>query len=143
MNDLHSLHKRTALDLHEIVKGCFAARLPGEPVPFPVADFEGIVFFGAVGIAGYPYQLIRLIDLKICQQIQLFCLLNILRGEVCHGLSLLSVCLLGIQMAHIIRLCFDNGLHFLHMGTFVMLPDPKYILQGMLGFEKCLTLLGC
>lgn len=143
MNDLHSLHKRTAPDLHEIVKGRPAACLPGKPVPFPVADSEGIVVSGAVGIAGHLHQLIRLVNLEVCQQVQLFDLLDVLRGEVCHGLPLLSVCLLGIQMAHIIRLCFDNGLHFLHMGTFVMLPGPKYILQGMLGFEKCLTLLGC
>ena len=44
---------------------------------------------GAVGIAGHLYQLVRFIDLEVCQQIQLLGLLNVLRGEVCHRLSLL------------------------------------------------------
>ena len=81
MKDFHGLQKGTALDFYEIVKGCLAANLSGEPVPFPVADFERIVFFGAVGIAGYLYQLVRLIDLEVCQQVQLFGLLNFLRGK--------------------------------------------------------------
>lgn len=36
LNDFHGLQKGTALDLYKIVKGCFAANLSGEPVPFPI-----------------------------------------------------------------------------------------------------------
>ena len=83
---------------------------------------------GAVSIAGHLYQLIRFIDLEVCQQIQLLGLLNILWGEVCHGLAFLPVGFLGTQMVHIICLGFDNCLNFFHMGTFVMFPGVESIL---------------
>lgn len=41
-------------------------------MPFSIADFERIVFFGAIGIAGHLYQLARFIDLEVCQQVQLY-----------------------------------------------------------------------
>ena len=84
LNDFHSLQKGTALDLYKIVKGCFAANLSGEPVPFPVADFQRIMLFGAIGIAGHFYELVRLINSKVGQQVQLLGLLNFLRGKIRH-----------------------------------------------------------
>ena len=96
-------------------------------MPFPVADFERIVFFGAVGIAGYLYQLVRLIDLEVCQQVQLFGLLNVLRGEVGHRLSLLPVGLGFRCLNDRIRTVFDNRPEFFHVGTFTLLPGLENI----------------
>lgn len=53
-------------------------------MPFSVADFQGVMFFGAVGVAGHSYELVRLIDLEVGQQVQLFGLLNFLRGKIRH-----------------------------------------------------------
>jgi len=109
-------------------------------VPFPIADFERIVFFGAVGITGYLYQLVRLVNLEVCQQIQLFGLPNVLRGEVGHRLSLLPVGLGFRCLNDRIGAILDNRPKLLHMRTFVFLPCPKNIAQGTWGFQKCLTL---
>ena len=127
LNGFHGLQKGTALDFYEIVKGCLAANLSGKPVPFPVADFERIVFFGAVGIAGYLYQLVRFIDLKVCQQIQLLGLLNVLRSEVGHRLSLLPVGLGFCCLNDRIRTIFHSRPEFLHVGTFTLLPGLENI----------------
>ena len=96
-------------------------------MPFPVADFERIMFFGAVGIAGYLYQLVRFVNLEVCQQVQLFGLLNVLRGEVGHRLSLLPVGF-GFRCLND-RICtvFDNRPEFFHVGTFTLLPGLENI----------------
>ena len=99
-----------------------------------------MMLFGAIGVAGHFYELIWLINLKVGQQVQLLGLLNVLRGEVGHRLSLLPVGLGFRCLNDRIGAILDNRPKLLHMRTFVFLPCPKNIAQGTWGFQKCLTL---
>ena len=100
-------------------------------MPFTVADFQRVVVFGTIGIVRHLYQLIRLIGLKVGQQVHSLRLLDFFRGKIRHLLSFLPVRLTVIILNRCIGAAFNDRLYFRHVGAFVFLPGIKGILQRM------------
>ena len=67
----HSIYEGVVLDFYQIIKSGFSSDVVREPIPFPVADSERLVFACAVGVAGYTNKLLRLIVAEIGHEIHL------------------------------------------------------------------------
>ena len=68
---LHGFHEGDLPHLNEIVQRIVAAEATGEPVPFSVGDFQGIMLAGAVVVAADVYQLVGFTGFQIGQQVHL------------------------------------------------------------------------
>ena len=72
---------------HCIVQRRSAANAPGEPTPLSVANSQGVVLFGAVGVSGYMDELLRFIIAEVSQKVHFLGLGNILRSNIAHRAS--------------------------------------------------------
>ena len=66
---LHRLRKGVVLYLNEIIQGGYPADTSGKPVPFPVADLQGIMLSGTVIVPGYPDQISGFVRLQVGKKI--------------------------------------------------------------------------
>ena len=67
----HGLREGHLLDLHQIIQRIPSADASGEPMPFPIGDFQTVMLPGAIGAAGDMDQLAGLIGLQIAQKVNL------------------------------------------------------------------------
>ena len=70
-----------------IVQRRSAANTLREPAPLTVADSQGVVLFGAVGVSGYMDELLWFIIAEVSQKVHFLGLGNILRSNIAHRAS--------------------------------------------------------
>ena len=86
-NDFCCLRERNALHFDEIVQRRSAANALREPAPLAVADSQGVVLSGAIGVSGYMDELLGFIIAEVSQKVHFLGLGNILRSNIAHRAS--------------------------------------------------------
>ena len=140
---LHGFHEGDLPHLNEIVQRIVAAEATGEPVPFSVGDFQGIMLAGAVVVAADVYQLVGFTGFQIGQQVHLPRFFDGFRWDEWHCVS--PCILLGKKNSpyHFIGMGFHGVPDIFHvMVAFPAIPLFEHICQRRGRFQKGFRLLG-
>lgn len=140
---LHGFHKGHFFHLNEIVQRIVAAKATGEPVPFPVGDFQGIMLTGTVVVAADMHQFIGFTGFQISQQVHLPCFFDGFRWNKRHRTSPRIFLGNKISPYHFIGTGFHGVPDIFHVVIVLpAIPLFEYIRQRCGGFQKGFRLPG-